>query len=269
MSDDVAGRFRAFRGSGRLDLRNELVEEFARFAEYLARRFVHRGEPLDDLRQVALIGLVKAVERFDPDRGVNFTSFAAPTITGEIKRHFRDRTWAIRVPRSLQELTLEIERCRGELGHELGHSPTIAEIAEHLDVSEEAVLEGLEAAGLYRTDSLDATVPGDDDRSVGDRVAATVDGHMEADDRVLVRELLAHLPIRERRIVYLRFFEGLAQAEIADRMGISQMHVSRLLTRSLERLGEHIDPGEPGDDARSPDLVSAADGLRPSEEMEP
>ncbi len=245
MNPEVAERFRTFRASGSVDLRNDLVEEHAGFAEYLARRFANRGEPLDDLRQVALLGLVKAVERFDPDLGVNFTSFAAPTITGEIKRHFRDRTWAIRVPRSLQELTLEIERCRSELGHDLGRSPTIPEIAVHAGVSEEAVLEGIEAAGLYRSDSLDAPVPGDDERSFGDRFASPTDELLEADDREVVRELLAHLPIRQRRIVYLRFFEGLTQSEIADRMGISQMHVSRLLTQSLEQLGERVDDARP------------------------
>jgi RNA polymerase sigma-B factor len=245
MNPDVAERFRSFRASGSLELRNELVEEHAGFAEFLARRFAHRGEPLDDLRQVALLGLVKAVERFDPDRGVNFTSFAAPTITGEIKRHFRDRTWAIRVPRSMQELTLEIERTRGELGHELSRAPTIAEIAEHIGVSEESVLEGMEAAGLYRSDSLDGPVVSDDDRSRGDQIPDPDDELLDVDDRVLVRELLARLPIRERRVVYLRFFEGLTQGEIAERIGVSQMHVSRLLTRSLEQLGEHVDDVRP------------------------
>ena len=233
---DVADRFRELRRSGSRSVRNELVEEHAGFADYLARRFANRGEPIDDLRQVALIGLVKAVERFDPDRGVNFTSFAAPTITGEIKRHFRDRTWSIRVPRGLQELTLEIERCRGELGQDLGRSPTVAEIAEHAGVSEESVIEGLEAASVYRSGSLDASVPGDDRRPIAERLAASTDDVSEADDRALVRDLLDELPIRERRIVYFRYFEGLTQSEIAERVGISQMHVSRLLTRSLDEL---------------------------------
>jgi RNA polymerase sigma-B factor len=238
MNDGVADRFRELRRSQSIELRNELVEEHAGFAEYLARRFSNRGEPLDDLRQVALIGLVKAVERFDPDRGVNFTSFAAPTITGEIKRHFRDKTWSIRVPRRLQELTLEIERCRGELGHELGRSPTVPEIAAQAGASEEQVIEGIEAAGVYRSGSLDAVAPGDDDRSLGDRIPADADDVADADDRALVRDLLEQLPVRERRIVYLRYFEGLTQGEIADRIGVSQMHVSRLLSRSIEQLGQ-------------------------------
>jgi RNA polymerase sigma-B factor len=241
MTDDRADRFRELQRTGSRELRNELVDEHAGFADYLARRFANRGEPLDDLRQVALLGLVKAVERFDPDRGVKFTSFAAPTITGEIKRHFRDRTWSIRVPRSLQERTLEIERCRGELGHELGRSPTVPEIAEHAGISEEEVIEGMEAAGAYRSGSLDASAPGEDERSLGDRIPSAGDDVAEADDRALVRDLLERLPVRERRIVYLRYFEGMTQGEIADKIGISQMHVSRLLTRSLEQLGSTQD----------------------------
>jgi RNA polymerase sigma-B factor len=241
MSEDSADRFRELQRMGSRELRNELVDEHAGFADYLARRFANRGEPLDDLRQVALLGLVKAVERFDPDRGVKFTSFAAPTITGEIKRHFRDRTWSIRVPRSLQERTLEIERCRGELGHELGRSPTVPEIAEHAGISEEEVIEGMEAAGAYRSGSLDASAPGEDERSLGDRIPSAGDDVAEADDRALVRDLLERLPVRERRIVYLRYFEGMTQGEIADKIGISQMHVSRLLTRSLEQLGSTQD----------------------------
>ena len=236
MTNDVKDRFRELRRTGSRSVRDELVEEHSGFADYLARRFANRGEPIDDLKQVALIGLVKAVERFDPDRGVNFTSFAAPTITGEIKRHFRDRTWSIRVPRGLQELTLEIERCRGELGQELGRSPTLAEIAERANVSEESVIEGLEAASAYRSGSLDAGASGDDERPLAERIAATTDDVTSADDRALVRDLLNELPIRERRIVYFRYFEGLTQSEIAERVGISQMHVSRLLTRSLDEL---------------------------------
>ena len=238
---DTTERFRELRDTGSVALRNELVEEHAGFAEYLARRFMNRGEPFDDLRQVALLGLVKAVQRFDPDRGVNFTSFAAPTITGEIKRHFRDKTWSIRVPRSLQELKAQIERCRGQLGHELGRSPTIAEIAETLDVTEESVIEGLEAAGAYRSTSLDAGAPGDDGVPLAEQIHEVGSESDDADDRAVVRDLLAELPIRERRIVYLRFFEGLTQAEIAEQVGISQMHVSRLLARSLAALGRTLE----------------------------
>jgi RNA polymerase sigma-B factor len=237
--DGVDGFFEYRRTRSRR-VRNELIETHRGFAEYLARRFSDRGEPLDDLRQVALIGLLKAVERFEPERGLSFTTFAGPTIVGELKRHFRDRTWSVRVPRRLQELSLHIERSRGELGQELGRAPTPAELAANLDVSEEQILEGMEAASLYRVGSLDIPASDRDELTVGDRVGSLDDelGHVE--DRAVVREMVASLPDRERRIVYLRYFEGLTQAEIAERVGVSQMHVSRLLTRSLEALGHQI-----------------------------
>jgi RNA polymerase sigma-B factor len=251
-SDEQLERFRAYRASGDHAARNALVEEHLGFADYLARRFTHRGEPIDDLRQVALIGLVKAVERFDPDRGVSFTSFAVPTITGEIKRHFRDRTWSVRVPRNLQELSLEIERVRADLGHRLGRSPTVAEIADDLDVTEEAVLEGLEAATLYRSGSLDAPLAGSATGARGELLADPEDSQGAAENRILVRQLLADLPVRERRIVYLRYFEGLTQSEIAEQIGISQMHVSRLLARSLDQLGGAVvDPPSAAEGARA------------------
>jgi RNA polymerase sigma-B factor len=224
-------------------LRNTLIEQHRGFAEYLARRFSNRGEPLDDLRQVALVGLLKAVERFEPERGLSFTTFAGPTILGELKRHFRDRTWSVRVPRRLQELSLRIERCRAQLGQSLGHAPTPGEIAVDLGVSEEQVLEGMEAASLYRIGSLDIPASDRDDSTSGDRIGALDDELAHVEDRAAVREMIAALPLRERRIVYLRFFEGLTQSEIAERVGVSQMHVSRLLNRSLEALGEQLTPG--------------------------
>jgi RNA polymerase sigma-B factor len=237
---DGMDRFFEYRRTRSRSLRNELIEAHRGFAEYLARRFSDRGEPSDDLRQVALIGLLKAVERFEPDRGLSFTTFAGPTIIGELKRHFRDRTWSVRVPRRLQELSLRIERSRAELGQELGRAPTPGEIATTLDVTEEQILEGMEASSLYRIGSLDLPASDRDELTIGDRVGALDDelGHVE--DRAVVREMVASLPARERRIVYLRFFEGLTQAEIAERVGVSQMHVSRLLTRSLEALGHQI-----------------------------
>jgi RNA polymerase sigma-B factor len=223
-------------------LRNVLIEEHRGFAEYLARRFCDRGEPLDDLRQVALVGLLKAVERFEPERGLSFTTFAGPTIIGELKRHFRDRTWSVRVPRRLQELSLRVEWGRTELGQQWGRAPTPAEIGRHVGVSEEQVREGKEAAGLYRAGSLDAPAPASDrdDSTSGDRVGADDEELAHVEDRALVRTIMAALPARERHIVYLRYFEGLTQVEIADRVGVSQMHVSRLLQRSLETLGERI-----------------------------
>ena len=249
MSPELLDQFEEYRRSGDRALRNRLVEEHIGFADFLARRFANRGEPIDDLRQVALVGLVKAVERFDPERGVTFTSFAVPTITGEIKRHFRDRTWSVRVPRNLQELTLEIERARNDLGHELGRSPTVSEIATHLGATDEDVLEGLEAATMYRSGSLDAPVPGGEGRTLGDRIPALVDEQAEAENRTLVGQLLSGLPVRERRIVYLRYFEGLTQNEIADRMGISQMHASRLLAKSLDQLARAVADADRGDGA--------------------
>jgi len=244
MDPDLVARFRAYRESASRDARNGLVEEHISVADFLARRFANRGEPSDDLRQVAFVGLVKAVERFDPDRGVAFASFAVPTITGEIKRHFRDRTWSVRVPRNLQELTIEIERARNDLGHELGRSPTVSEIAARIEVTDEAVLEGLEAATMYHSGSLDMPAAGVEGRTIGDFVPALDDEQADAENRAFVRELLVSLPVRERRIVYLRFYEGLTQTEIAGRLGISQMHVSRLLARSLQELARAADEPE-------------------------
>jgi RNA polymerase sigma-B factor len=237
---DVEGRFRAYRESGDRALRNELVQEHMRLAEFLARRFRNRGEPLADLQQVALIGLVKAVERFEPDRGLQFSSFATPTITGELKRHFRDKGWAVRVPRRVQELHLELDRTVGTLSQELGRAPTTREIAERAGVEEEDVLESMEASSLYRLASLDGSRTDDDTSGPPSEQVGYPDIELDGvENRVAVGELLGVLPEREQRIVYLRFFAGLTQSEIADEIGISQMHVSRLLSRSLETLSEH------------------------------
>ena len=221
-------------------LRNELIEHYTRLAEFFARRFANRGEPIDDLRQVALVGLLKAVERFDPHRGLQFSSFATPTITGELKRHFRDRGWAVRVPRRVQELHLQLDRTTAALSQELGRPPTPAEIAGRAGVTEEDVLEGMEAGGLYRLASIDGQAD-DEGPSPAARLGES-DEELEAvDDRVLVESLLDVLPEREQRIVYLRFYEGLTQSEIADEVGISQMHVSRLLVKSLDLLASRAE----------------------------
>ncbi len=239
-SPDTYEKFTEYRRTGDRALRNELVEEHVRLAEFLARRFSHRGEAHDDLRQVALVGLLKAVERFEPDRGLQFSSFATPTITGELKRHFRDRGWAVRVPRRIQELHLELDRTVNDLSQELGRPPTPAEIAQRAGVLEEDVLESMEAGSLYRLASIDAGRPDDESGTSPAQRLGELDAELGAvDDRVAVTEMLAVLPEREQNIVYLRFFEGLTQSEIAERIGISQMHVSRLLARSLETLGEH------------------------------
>ena len=238
-SREIDTRFIEYRSTGNRVVRDALVEDHVRLAEFLARRFLHRGEPLDDLRQVALVGLLKAVERFEPERGLQFSSFATPTIVGELKRHFRDKGWAVRVPRRVQELHLELDQTVAGLTQELHRSPTLAEISTRAEVTEEEVLEAMEANSLYRLSSLDGTRSDDDgvDASADARVAETDEEFDAVDDRVEVSELLRVLPARERRIVYLRFFEGRTQSEIASEVGISQMHVSRLLTKSLETLG--------------------------------
>ena len=234
-------RFERYRRSQDRELRNELVQQHMRLAESLAARFSDRGEPLDDLRQVALVGLLKAVERFDPARGVQFTSFATPTVVGELKRHFRDRGWAVRVPRRVQELHLRLRGLVATLSQELGRAPTTAEIAQHAGVLSEDILEAAEAGTLYRLSSLDSQRPDSD----GEPTVATIgspDPELQsADERMGVEELLGLLPDREQHIVYLRYFEGLTQAEIAKRIGISQMHVSRLLSKSLEVLGSNVE----------------------------
>jgi RNA polymerase sigma-B factor len=233
-------RFAEYRRTGDRALRNQLVEEHMRLAEFLARRFSHRGESPEDLRQVALVGLLKAVERFEPDRGLQFSSFATPTITGELKRHFRDKGWAVRVPRRIQELHLELDRTVAELNQELGHPPTPAEIAQRAGVLEEDVLESMEAGSLYRLASLDSSRSDDEAAPSPAQRLGELDHELGAvENRVAVSEMLSLLPEREQKIVYLRFFEGLTQSEIAEQIGISQMHVSRLLVRSLEMLGGH------------------------------
>jgi RNA polymerase sigma-B factor len=230
-------RFARYRRTGDRRLRDELVEEHAPLAHFLAGRFANRGEQRDDLVQVALVGLFKAVERFDPGRGLQFSTFATPTILGELKRHFRDRGWAVRVPRRVQELHLQLGRIVAALGQEEGRSPTPAEVAERAGVSEEAVLEAMEAGSLYRLVSLDGSVTPDDEGGELSACLGDDDPEFERiEHRSEIDELLEALPARERRIVELRFFESMTQSEIAERVGVSQMHVSRLLTRSLERL---------------------------------
>ncbi|HYJ66504.1 MAG TPA: RNA polymerase sigma factor SigF [Nocardioidaceae bacterium] len=227
----------------RLDLRDYLVRLHLPLVEHLARRFVNRGEPLDDLTQVGTIGLLKAIDRFVYERGVEFSTYATPTILGEIKRHFRDRGWSIRVPRRLQEMRLALAATTAELTQELGRSPTMIEIAERLDIDEDSVVEGLASANAYSTVSLDAT----DSRE--DAGASMLDALGEDDAelgnveyRASLRPLLAALDPRDQRILVLRFFYGMTQSQIADEIGMSQMHVSRLLSRTLARLRQALLP---------------------------
>jgi RNA polymerase sigma-B factor len=223
----------------RARLRGRLVESHLPLVEYLARRFAGRGEPLDDLIQVGTIGLIKAVDRFDTERGVEFSTYATPTVVGEIKRHFRDKGWTVRVPRRLQELRASLSSATAQLTQDLGRSPTVAELARHIGVGEEEVLEGLESANAYAAVSLEAT-----DDADGQSVLDTLGGLDEALEGVEYREslkpLLDSLPERERRILVLRFFGNLTQSQIAAELGISQMHVSRLLARTLSQLRDRL-----------------------------
>ncbi len=222
-------------------VRDELVTMHLPLVQFLARRFRDRGEPYEDLVQVGTIGLIKAVDRFDPERGVEFSTYATPTIVGEIKRHFRDKGWAIRVPRRLQELRISIAQATAELSQKTGHSPTIAELADHLGITEDEVIEGLEGAQAYSTSSLDAPL-GDDDEApmLADRLGNEDPGLESIEYRESLKPLLAALPSRERRILALRFFHGMTQSQIAEEVGISQMHVSRLLAKSLATLREGL-----------------------------
>ena len=215
-------------------MRDELVTEHLGLAHQLARRFSNRGETYDDLVQVASMAIIKSVDRFDPGRGVAFSTFATRTVIGELKRHFRDRGWAVRAPRRIQELYLELGHAISSLSQELGRSPTIAELAATTGATEEAVLEALEAGQGYRTASID--VPDRQEEALANRIGADDAKFAGVDDRSVLAPALAKLPERERAILGLRFVDGLTQSEIAKRIGVSQMHVSRLLASSLEQL---------------------------------
>jgi RNA polymerase sigma-B factor len=223
--------------------RDEIVERFLPLARQLARRYAGAGEPLEDLIQVASLGLVKAVDRFDPKRAVAFSSFAVPTILGELKRHFRDKGWSVRVPRDLQELALRLDRVAEELARELGRAPTPAELAARLQVSEEDVLEAREAAHAYRAVSLDRPRTEEDEGapSVADAMGGEDPGFSRAEDAATVDQLLRVLAPREREVLRLRFVEDLTQQEIGERIGVSQMHVSRLIRQAIARLGEEAE----------------------------
>ena len=215
--------------------REELVLRYRGLADYLARRFAGRGESLDDLVQVASLGLLNAIDRFDPDRGVRFTTYAASTIVGELKRHFRDKGWAIRIPRRLQELSIEMNRVMPQMAQALGRMPTIAELAEHLDVGADEIVEAMDAAQAYSTSSLDAPV-GEGEMTPGDLLGEADPSLGMLEEWADLRPALASLTARERRVLYLRFYEGKTQSEIAGDIGVSQMHVSRILTHCIEKL---------------------------------
>lgn len=247
--DEERARFAMLRDRDDPALRDELIEEHLWLARHCARRFANCGEPADDLEQVASLALVKAVDRFDPSFGVRFATFAVPTITGELRRHFRDRTWAVRVSRRLKDLHLELKAANEQLGHDLGRAPTLDELADALDCTVEDVLEGLEAGAAYRATSLDAPAPGEDEPTL---IPGEPDDALEAaGERVLLRDAVSQLPERERRVVYLRYYLGLRQSEIAEEIGVSQVHVSRILRATLARLGDELGDEMGGDQSET------------------
>jgi RNA polymerase sigma-B factor len=240
--EQVREQFRTYRQTADVSLRDELIEQHIGLARHCARRFADRGEPLDDLSQVAMVGLMKAVERYDPDAGTPFAGFAVPTILGELRRYFRDATWAVHVPRKAKDLHVRLSPAVEALQHRLGRSPTPAELAEELRVSIDDVLEASEASAAYRPHTLDGP-PTERGGGLAERLASTHGGHENVEAQVLLAQVMEGLPERERTILELRFMEELSQAEIAARVGISQMHVSRLLRRTLAAMKDVLVAG--------------------------
>ncbi|HEY7933815.1 MAG TPA: SigB/SigF/SigG family RNA polymerase sigma factor, partial [Solirubrobacteraceae bacterium] len=243
---DVADLFVRWQEDRDQRAREELVERFLPLARKLARRYSGAREPFDDLLQVASLGLVKAIDRFDTGRGTAFSSFAVPTILGELKRHFRDRTWSVRVPRDLQELALRVDQTVTRLGAGRRRSPSVGEIARAVEASEEQVLEALEAMGAYRASSLDVPrgAREEEGESLAEGLGGEDAGFQHAEERATLEPLLARISERERTVLGLRFGADLTQAEIGERIGVSQMQVSRLIRQALMRLRAGAD--EPG-----------------------
>jgi RNA polymerase sigma-B factor len=238
---------RRYHEEGDIEARERLIEQYLPLVRSLARRYSYRGELLEDLIQVGCIGLIKAIDRFDIDRGVELTTYATPNIIGEIKRHFRDKGWSVRVPRGLQELNARLSRLIEELTVQLERSPTIAELAKAAGVQEEEVLEALETGQAYATLSLSAPAAGQENSDLDPLESLGQEEHEYevSEDRAVLAPGLRVLDDRERKILHLRFFEGLTQSQIAQQVGISQMHVSRLIRRSLEKMRDEIASGEP------------------------
>lgn len=236
--------FRRFKEEGDMDAREKLVMSHLNLVRFIANKFKNRGEPIDDLVQVGYLGLLKAIDRFDPSRGLEFTTFATPTIMGEIKRHFRDKGWSVRVPRRLQELSAKVNQATDTLTSQLQRSPTIAEIADYLDATVDEVLEAMESSSAYSSVSLEAPSGADDDDtpSVIDRYATEDSDLAFTDDRIIIEEALASFSPRERDVIEMRFLKGMTQIEIAEKLGISQVQVSRLLRRTLKKIKDKIDP---------------------------
>jgi RNA polymerase sigma-B factor len=233
---------RRYHEDGDLQAREQLIEQYMSLVRSLARRYSYRGEQLEDLVQIGAIGLIKAIDRFDLERGVELTTYATPNIIGEIKRHFRDKGWSVRVPRGLQELNVQLSRLVEQLTVQLARSPTIPELAKAAGVEEEEVLEALESGRAYTSLSLSVGGGGGDDDDLDPLESLGTEEHQYevSEDRAVLAPGFKALDERERKILQLRFFEGLTQSQIAQQVGISQMHVSRLIRRSLEKIRETI-----------------------------
>ncbi len=236
--------FRKFKEEGDMDAREQLVMSHMNLVRFLANKFKNRGEPIDDLIQVGYLGLLKAIDRFDPSRGLEFTTYATPTILGEIKRHFRDKGWSVRVPRRLQELSAKVNQTTDLLTNQLQRSPKVEEIADYLGVTVDEVLEAMESSSAYSSVPLEGSSnnDADDAPSIIDRYA-TEDSALEfTDDRLVIEEALKDFSPREREVIEMRFLKGMTQIEIANKLGISQVQVSRLLRRTLKKIQDRIDP---------------------------
>jgi RNA polymerase sigma-B factor len=241
MDTNVDALLVAYHRNGDLEAREQALVELMPLVRALATRYAGRGEPLEDLVQVGSIGLIKAVDRFDVDRGVDFASYAVPTIVGEIRRHFRDKAWAMHVPRRLKELSVRLSRVLDQLTTELGRSPTIAELANAVGVEEEDVVDALDSMNAYSTRSLQAPFDDSSDDNLSEKLGTAESGYEEVEDGALVAAGLDALDERERHIVELRFFREMTQSQIASEIGISQMHVSRLLRRALATMRGRIE----------------------------
>jgi RNA polymerase sigma-B factor len=231
----------AYRRDGDINAREQVLVELLPIVRALASRYAGRGEPLDDLVQVGAVGLIKALDRFDIDRGVNFTSYAIPTVIGEIRRYFRDRAWALHIPRPIKELSVRLNKVVDQLTIDLGRSPTIAELAEASGATEEDVIDALECTAAYSTRSLDAPFEEGGEESLAETIGSEETGYSAVEETSIVAEGLDALDERERRIVEMRFFDEMTQSQIAAELGISQMHVSRLLRKALLLMRGRLD----------------------------
>lgn len=235
--------FRRYKEEGDEEARQQLIESHLNLVRFLASKFKNRGEPLEDLVQVGAVGLIKAIDRFEPDRGLEFTTFATPTIMGEIKRHFRDKGWSVRVPRRLQELSAKVTQITDELTSELNRIPTVEEVAARLETSVDEVLEAMESSSAYSSVPLEGSGTSDDEDapSVIERFVTEDVDLISSDDRIVIEDAISSFSPREQEAIRMRFVDGLTQVEIAEKLGISQVQVSRLLRRALKRVQEKLE----------------------------